>query len=178
MPKNIEDQPDPLIEEHGRLSAEKLISIKKNEILARLKLIEHLFNQHVQKWPGVYVNGYLLREAVESYFCDVYRLKFFRPVNHINEHKKAAYMMKWLARVRPVQIRQGFGPDMPTIMANAYFALVVGLNLLDVEYDARDDEWWKTFIVEMTYLLHYHSPSVETLTQTMSVLKALDATTK
>ncbi len=174
MPRKMGGKMDPIIEEHGRLSPEKLIALKGKEITARLRLIEHLYNVHMEQWPTVYLNRYLLREAVESYYCDIYRLKFFRQVDRINEHKKAAYAMKWLARVRPVQIREGFGPDSSSIMVNAFFALIAGLELLGVKYDAKNDAWWKAFATEMTYLLHYHSVSVETLTQAMSVLKKLD----
>lgn len=179
MQKNTDEQPvDPIIEEYGRLSPEKLITLKSEEIAQRLKLIEELYNIYVDQWPSIYLNRYLLREAVESYFCDIYRLKFFRPVNRINEHKKAAYTMKWLSRVRPVQVHDGFGADSPTLMVNAFFALIVGLELLGVKYDARDDDWWTTFIRETTYLLHYHSVSVETLTQAMCVLKEFDTARK
>jgi hypothetical protein len=179
MPKNIDERADPLIGEYGRLSPEKLITLKKDAIFARIAYLERVYNEHIHVWPSVYLNPYLLREAVESYYCDVYRLKFFRSVDRINEHKKAAFTMKWLARVRPVQMREGFGPTPSAILVNAYFALMSGISLLEItRCDTRCDAWWKTFIKEMTYLLHYHSPSVETLTQTMCVLKELDATGK
>ncbi len=175
MPNTDSEQTDPLIEAYGRLSPEKLIEWKGEDIRRRLAFFEETYNEHLDQWPGVHLNHYLLREAVESYFCDIYRLKFFRPVNRINKQKQAAYTMKWLARIRPVQLIDGFGADVPTIMVNAYFALVAGLTLLDVDHGAKDNEWWDTFITEMTYLLHYHSVSVETLTQALCVLKELDS---
>lgn len=178
MPENKRGLPDPIIEEYGRLSPEKIIELKKEDIQERIKLFEQVYNEYVDRWRDVYLNPYLLREAVESYYCDIYRLKFFRQVDRINEHKKAAYTMKWLARIRPVQMREGAGPAKSIVMVNAYFALMAGLTLLDVDNNAIKDEWWRTFITDMTYLLHHHSVSVETLTQAMSVLKALDSATK
>lgn len=178
MANNNGEQLDPLIEEYKRLSPERIIELKKKDILGRLRLFEQIYNEHIEQWRGCYLNPYLLREAVESYYCDIYRLKFFRSVNRINEHKKAAYTMKWLARIRPVQVHPGFGADMTTLMANAYFALVAGLTLLDVGRETKGDEWWSAFITDMAYLLHYHSVSVETLTQEMCVLKALDTAGK
>lgn len=173
MDENTND-PDPIIEKYARLSPERIIALKRDDIIERLKFFERIYNEYVDQWAGVYLNPYLLREAVESYFCDVYRLKFFRPVNRINEPKKAAYAMKWISRIRPIQMYDGMGPEVSVIMANAYFALIIGFSLLDIDYDAKGDAWWKTYITDTTYLLHYHSASVESLTQAMSVLQELD----
>ncbi len=175
MAENSHNQTDPVIEKHGRLSPERLLELVGDRIVHRIKFLEQTYNQFIDQWPGVYLNPYLLREAVESYFCDVYRLKFFRPVNLINEHKKAAYTMKWIARIRPVQMVDGTGPSLSIMMVNAYYALAAGLALLDIDFDARSDMWWKSYITHTVYTLHYHSVSVESLTQEMCVLHALDA---
>lgn len=82
--------------------------------------------------------------------------------------------MKWISRIRPIQLHDGIGPSASVIMVNAYFALVSGLSLLDIDYDVRNDEWWKSYITDTTYLLHNHSVSIEALTQEMRVLQALD----
>ncbi len=175
MAGNSGDTLDPLIEEYKRLSPATIIARKRDEILARLKFFEQVYNEHVDQWSGVYLNPYLLREAVESYFCDVYRLKFFRPVNFINEHKQAAYAMKWISRIRPIQMYEGAGPATSILMVNAYFALIAGFALLDIDYGAKDNEWWKTYITNTVYCLHYHSVSVESLSAEMCAIQMLDS---
>ncbi len=169
---------DPIIEKHGRLSPGDLLDLVGDRIKERCAFLEGIYNRFCDRWPGVYLNRYLLQETVESYFCDVYRLKFFRPVNLINEYKKAAYTMKWIARIRPIQMDEGHGPSTSTLMVNSYYALMSGFTLLDINYDAKNSEWWKTYITDTTYLLHYHSVSVESLTQEMCVLQELDAARK
>ncbi len=169
------DDEDPIIAKYGRISPEALLrEVGEKRIMERLVFLEKAYNLFHDKWPGVYMNPYLMREAVESYFCDIYRLKFFRPVERINAYKQAAYTMKWLARIRPIQMCDGTGPDLSTIMVNGYFALMAGLALLDIDVDPHSDKWWAGYITETTYLLHYHSASIESLCSEMGVLKALD----
>lgn len=51
----------------------------------------------------IYLNKYVLQHAVASYFCDMYRLTIFRGIN-ADYHKLAAFLMKWVVKLRPVQI--------------------------------------------------------------------------
>ncbi|MCL2001252.1 MAG: hypothetical protein FWG74_07440 [Planctomycetes bacterium] len=174
MAKNNDAQTDPIIETHGRLSPEKIISlVGKERIVDRLKFLERVYNTFVDRWPGMYLNPYLLRETVESYFCDVYRLKFFRPVNFVDEPKQAAYTIKWISWIRPIQMYEGTGPCPSTIMSNAYYALMAGLALLGINLDTKNDAWWASYVTNAVYILHFHSISIESLNQEMYVLQAL-----
>lgn len=177
MNEKDEGAPDPVVGTHGRLSPEELLALIGAERLRERGIfLENAYNRVCGEWPGIYLNPYLLRMTVESYFCDLYRLKFFRPVEYANEHKKAAYTMKWIARVRPIQMTGGYGADTPTLMANAYFALMAGLMFLHIDCDVRNNQWWRKYVTDMVYFLHYHSVSVESLSSEMRVLQELQNT--
>jgi len=49
------------------------------------------------------INEEYLRLAVLDYFTDIYRLKPFHNIKHINTQKEYGYSMYWLIRRRPVQ---------------------------------------------------------------------------
>lgn len=168
---------DPIIEKHGRLSPGKLLEhVGEARLRNRCVFLESVYNEICDRWPGVYLNPYLLRETVESYFCDVYRLKFFRPVDFANEHKKAAYTIKWISRIRPIQMIGGHGPDTAALMGNAYFALMAAFALLKIRFDAGNDDWWRSYVTDTVYFLHYHSVSADSLSGEMRVLHALRKT--
>ena len=174
MAEDNEKHKDPVIEVRGRLSPERLIEeVGEERIDERLRFLEGVYNRFSNRWDGVRLNPYLLRETVESYFCDIYRLKFFRPIDYTNAHKQAAYTMKWLSRIRPIQMISGAGPLPTTIMSNAYYALMAGFALLDISFDNESSDWWASYVTEAVYNLHFHSPSVESLGQAMCALQAL-----
>ncbi len=154
---------DPIISEFGRLSPDELLQRLAPRIKRRVELLVDIYNKHFAGFKGIYLNRRLLLTMVESCYCDIYRLKFFRPVEWIDNHKKAAYTMKWIARIRPIQIHSGAQLTTASLMANAWYAAIAGLTLMEVAEGWRDDEWWVRYVRNLAYLLHFHSISVEQL---------------
>ena len=54
----------------------------------------------------LYVNESLLQQAVMDYFADIYRLKEFHRIEHINITKIVAYEVFWLLRRKPIQLKE------------------------------------------------------------------------
>lgn len=50
------------------------------------------------------INEELLQQAVMDYFADVYRLKVFHKIEHINMTKIVAYEVYWLLKRKPIQL--------------------------------------------------------------------------
>ena len=107
----------------------------------------------------VYLNKYVLSHTVESYYCDLYRLTLFRGITADN-HKQAAFLCKWIAKLRPVQIHaDATNPSLSVLLSNEYFAVAVGLVTLfrSVTTPARVIVNEADYIQNLAYLLHYHS---------------------
>ena len=171
---NTENAGDPVFESYKRLTPEAIIRlVGENRILARIKDLHELYGIHAGHWAGTYINPHILRIVVESYFCDIYRVKFFRPVEWVDCHKRAAFTMKWISRARPIQIHNGTKPTKAALMANAYFAVVAGLTMLEATMESAAPEWWSRYIASMAYLLYYHAPDAEQLCSEMCVLQTL-----
>ncbi len=165
---------DPLFQEYAPLTARELLARLRPRIERRTKMLAGVYTALFNEWTGVFLNPDLLFEAVASCYCDMYRLKFFRNVQWVDDHKKAAYTMKWIARIRPIQIHRGAVATPASIKANACYAAYCGLALLGIRKDWETNEWWGRWLGNMIYLLHYHSAPVEFLSSEMCALKTLD----
>ena len=53
---------------------------------------------------GAEMNSALLINAIESYFIDVRRIKAFHGMERVDRYKIASYTLKWLCKIRPVQV--------------------------------------------------------------------------
>ncbi|WP_448190136.1 hypothetical protein [Azospirillum sp. sgz301742] len=77
------------------------------------------------------MNKGLLAHAVESYFLDIQRLKTFHGLERANRFKRAGFSVKWLCRIRPIQVGPIGGltreAQRRAIVVNADFALTNAL---------------------------------------------------
>ena len=81
------------------------------------------------------INPLFLADACESCFIDLERHKDFHRLEIADRHKMAAFLFKWLAKVRPIAIsayEQGPNADY-ALHVNAYFALMVALGELNMD---------------------------------------------
>lgn len=84
---------------------------------------------------GTTINTLFLTDACESYFIDLERHRDFHRLDIADRHKRAAFLFKWLARIRPINLsayKQGPGAG-KAIHVNAYFALMAALGELNVD---------------------------------------------
>lgn len=86
----------------------------------------------------VTLNTLFLSDACESCFIDMERHKSFHRIETPDRHKRAAFIFKWLARIRPINVAafirvRGNGK---VARINAYFALLCALGELNVDMAA------------------------------------------
>jgi hypothetical protein len=107
---------------------------------------------------GATMNRILLGNAVESYFLDIHRVKVFHGMEKADRHKVAAYSVKWLSKIKPIQV-----PDFAVhadetdlqkrlILINADFALMNALIFAKVDRRKIDDE---SIYTDWLYTAHY-----------------------
>ena len=176
MSKSLKDK---ILERFGACTPAYILSNSEDEILQHLEMLENIFNMFRDNGANVasksifVLNKYLLREAVNSCFCDTYRLKFFREVQNEDVHKRAAFLMTWLVRIRPIQFVQGTFPSKKQdLFLNECYAFWVGLNVIGVDTEFVKAEL-AGYFESMLYILHNHAIVPEILGSEMFLLDRL-----
>jgi hypothetical protein len=166
---------DDLLALYGECNPQYILNnpMMRERVLRRLNRLKHLFTQQFSAYKNIDLDMSLLRETVESCFCDIYRLKLFRGIHHEDEHKQAAFFMIWIAKLRPIQIIKNSNIQHSTdVLANELFAIYAGLSILNISprfiFNSLPD-----YFVNLLYLLHFHSCSAEQLASEMSLLEKL-----
>jgi len=108
----------------GRL--DDLICLKTN--LREISL-EQQFDKFIERKEdivkkAVYLNKCLLHFVVKSYYDDIHRYKDYCGSKWANNHKQAAYTIKWIVKFKPVQIRENY--DSGSVLSNE----IVDINLI------------------------------------------------
>ena len=82
----------------------------------------------------VYLNKGLLKITVVSYFDDIVRYREYHGTKNADGHKKAAFTVKWISKIRPVNIRvDEENLTRKEILCNQVFAVIAGLSFLDID---------------------------------------------
>lgn len=88
----------------------------------------------------------LLANAVESYYLDIHRVKTFHGMERADHFKVAGYTVKWLTKIRPIQVLDRPENDGPNqlqrrvLLLNADFALINALIMAGVDRNKIPDE--------------------------------------
>lgn len=141
-------------------------------IAEHVSVIQRVFKQCCD-YSGVYLSKHLVMEAVGSCFCDLYRLKVFRGIEQEDVHKRAAFLVKWIVKTRPIQIRHDIEDIcVSTVQANEILALSTALFVLKISptqffRDVRFQGYMRNFV----YLVHFHSCSAEQLASELYLLE-------
>ncbi|MDR0867644.1 MAG: hypothetical protein LBP75_04095 [Planctomycetota bacterium] len=139
--------------------------------------------------PDWKLNYRLLREAIEHYLCDISRLSAFRSIIP-DRHKKAAYLMKWLVKIRPIYFPiQKSQPEngLPAysrqqLESNDRFAIYCGLSELSSfprllalrpPQNGNDDNPVANTLRNLIYLFHHHPIDAEFLASELYLLDEL-----
>jgi hypothetical protein len=170
---------DPILELFGECTPKHLLENKmmREKILQHLNMLKSIFDLQFHEYEGIYLSLYSLREVVESNFCDVYRLKFFRGIHQEDVHKRASFLMTWIVKIRPIQFVQNTMPQKLTIYANELFAVFVGLNFLNISPKRLCNDM-PNYFANLLYLLHFHSCSPEQLASELFLLEQLFSSEK
>jgi hypothetical protein len=136
--KEIIDLEESIKNEKGKIrdTEEKLIlektSLRENSLQKQFDMFISRQSEVVKK--SVYLNKSLLHCVVKSYYDDIHRYKDYSGSKWANNHKQAAYTIKWIVKFKPVQIKEEFDNDKlndEIIDINSTFALVCAFSLLD-----------------------------------------------
>lgn len=175
-PQNISQSApkNSVFEEFGMRTPEDILDHPemRDRVLKSLALLERTFGEQFSRMPAYsefYLNRYLLRETVESCFCDMYRMKFFRSIPNEDSHQRAAFFVKWIVKLRPIQLRENVTPSKIAILANELFAIYIALVHLGIS-PAVLFRQFPNYVSNLVYLLHFRSCSPELLASEMFLL--------
>lgn len=84
---------------------------------------------------NVVIANSVLNQAVVDYFTDIYRLKEFHKIEHINYIKIHAYTAYWLLRRKPLQIVVDNEEDIELAFVNEKFVASYLLQFLRGEHE-------------------------------------------
>ena len=134
---------EELIKQKEKSLFEDRIELKKREKLLidekvslRMGAFVDCFRLFMEKQTkntqvSVYLNTSLLESVLRSYFYDIYKFKNFSASEWANRNKHAAYIIKWIVRFRPIQIREHTKNVTSEIAdINLKFALICGFGFL------------------------------------------------
>jgi len=174
------------LEESFFVERQKVNSIEKalveKKATLRISTLKDLFAKfYLSQDEGMrvsfYLNNALLHDAVVSYYFDIHKYKFHSGSKWANNHKQAAYTIKWIAKFRPIQIKSSF--DNESINAkvldiNLSYAVFCGLSFLDrkvVDLIFKNVEGSKSYYENLIYILRYRHYTGK---QLISIFEALE----
>jgi len=101
---------------------------------------------------GVYLNQDLAANCVERYFLDVDNTKTTHDIAYADAHKRAAFSLKWVVRIRPVQIERGVQvKEKDVLLINELFALFVALEHLKISFENIKADYLRNLLFTLRY---------------------------
>lgn len=73
------------------------------ELAKRLSKVFSQMKQRLFREEPITLNYATLLRATISFWEDILRVKAYHPIDRAEKHKKAAYIFKWIAKMRPVK---------------------------------------------------------------------------
>lgn len=115
----------------------------------------------------LYVHEDILHQAVMDYFADVYRLKEFHKIEHINITKIVSYEVYWLLRRKPIQMK-ATSVDSKGVFANeGFLTTFIAHECLVPEETApmnkEKEEFFLKYLQHVNYHLKYRSVDKQNL---------------
>lgn len=162
---------------------ELLRAFGEEKITARYETIYEYLTSFVERHEytkKVVIAESVLNQAIIDYFADVYRLKEFHRIEHINFIKIHAYTAYWLLRRKPIQIIDDCIDDIDLAFVNEKFVasyllqFLLGehVNVIILEEDRQD---FFEFANNLEYFLRYRTVTpqmLETMIESFQAGKA------
>ncbi|MDR3365915.1 MAG: hypothetical protein LBO71_02985 [Prevotellaceae bacterium] len=122
----------------------------------RFDTIKKLYDVFMEDDPcsnsSAYLNDALLLIVVGSYFDDIYKYKLYSHSERADDHKQGAYIIKWISKIRPIQLLPNKEITKELLFINSSFAIFVGFSFLNLNvFDAIDPHFYKHLLYEMQY---------------------------
>lgn len=150
-------------------TAQALLSeIDPGKVLERLRTCGGYYSTHFQPhYRGIRLCLRLLRNAIERCLLDLKYVKNFHGIEYADQHKRAAFSMYWLSKVKPIQIDSSANIVSSHLVINEIFGIHIGLDHLEINIDDITPEYF----VHLLYTLHNRNISPEELSSEMYVLE-------
>ena len=146
-----------------------LDKVGEQSILGRVYIYEQIYNLHIRdNWFASHLSLEVLRHVVDNYFVDVERTKDFHGNDRINRHRQAAFTLKWVSKLRPIQLTPGHAITEASMYINEVYAIHLSLNYLKKSLNNLPPP----FLADLLYDLHFRPIDGEILTL---VMRAIDA---
>lgn len=149
----------------------------ENRIALRMQTIEVIFNAIQKKGffdrDNVSMNRAILFTAIESYYKDLDRTKCFHHIEQTDEHKKAAFTVKWLVKFRPIQINNSVNDkkiNESHILINELFAIFFALVLLELDFQEISRISSK-YLKNLVYTCHFRESNDMVFSSLMYLLQ-------
>jgi len=122
----------------------------------RFDTITELYKDFIEEIPDVesfvYLNKELLGIVIGSYFDDIYKYKLYSHSERADRHKQGAYIIKWISKIRPIQILPNIEATKELLFINASFAIFVGFSFLNLNvFDTIEPHFYKHLVYEAQY---------------------------
>lgn len=122
----------------------------------RFDTLLDLYNTYMKDKPAikssVYLNEAILSIVIRAYFDDIYRYKLHSHTERADNHKQGAYIIKWLSKLRPIQILPDKEVTKELVFINSAFAIFVGFSFLKCNaYDVIEPCFYKYLLSETHY---------------------------
>jgi hypothetical protein len=143
--------------------------VGQEKILNRFYSLDTIYTAKIQpNCPNTFLQKFILRNAVESYFCDLQHSKDFHDIELADRHKVAAFTIKWIVKSRPIQLNEAASPGGPYILlVNEIFALMAGL----IHLSANIEQLSSPIFRSLLYTLHNRTVDAETLSAMMYTIE-------
>jgi len=145
-------------------------SNKEQKIWNRYSTFCNRYNKFIGKYPDiepfVYLNLNLLYLVLVAYYDDIERFKAYSGSKVADRFKRAAFSIKWISKIRPVQIKSSIvdngmsgvpfdaGADCSyhVMLINSLFAIYAGsCFLFNITPDDIPDDYYKDLIYTTFY---------------------------
>lgn len=133
-----------------------IVEERTNQERERFETIAELYDLFIEDIPGtkssVYLNKDLLLIVIGSYFDDIYKYKLYSRSERADRHKQGGYIIKWISKIRPIQILPGITATKELLFINAMFAIFVGFSFLELNgFDIIEPSFYKHLVYEAHY---------------------------
>jgi hypothetical protein len=117
-----------------------------------LDLYDTFMNDKPEINSSVYLNTDILSIVIKAYFDDIYRYKLPSHTVRADNHKQGAYIIKWLSKLRPIQILPNKEVLKELLFINSSFAIFVGFAFLKLNvFDVIETNFYKHLLSETQY---------------------------
>lgn len=149
----------------------QLDETQRLKVAKRLHLLFSAFDTFCKHRPlpqGVYLNQALAANCVERYFMDLNETKDAHAIHYADAHKRAAFSLKWIVKVRPVQIERGVKVvEKGVLLINELFAVFFALEHLKITFSNIETGYLRNLL----YTLRYRDFDPEVLASEMYLLE-------